>query len=68
MLEDLTGINAKRDIPLNDEKVMSLFLSPEALGVTEEDIGSKTGTFGIPEFGTGFTRKMLEETKPKTFS
>lgn len=68
MLEDLTGINAKQEIPLNDEKVMSLFLSPEALGVTEEEIGSKTGTFGIPEFGTGFTRKMLEETKPKTFS
>ncbi len=68
MLEDLTGINAKRDVPLNDPKVMSLFLSPEALGVTEEQIGSKTGTFGIPEFGTGFTRKMLEETQPKTFS
>ncbi len=68
MLEDLTGIDAKKDIPLDDPKVMGLFLSPAPLGVTEEDIGSKTGTYGVPEFGTGFTRKMLEETKPTTFS
>lgn len=68
MLEDLTGIDAKKDIPLDDPKVMELFLSPAPLGVTEEDIGSKTGTYGVPEFGTGFTRKMLEETKPTTFS
>ncbi len=68
MLEDLTGINAKEDVPLDDPKVMELFLSPAPLGVTEEDIGSPTGTYGIPEFGTSFTRKMLEETKPTTFS
>lgn len=68
MLEDLTGIDAKKDVPLDDPKVMELFLSPKPLGVTEDDIGSKTGTYGVPEFGTGFTRKMLEETKPTTFS
>ncbi len=68
MLEDLTGINAKEEVPLDDPKVMSLFLSPNALGVTVEDINSQTGTLGIPEFGTNFTRKMLEETKPTTFS
>ncbi len=68
MLEDLTGINAKEEVPLDDPKVMALFLSPEPLGVTAEDIGSPTGTYGIPEFGTSFTRKMLEETKPTTFS
>ena len=68
MLEDLTGLNIKRDIPLDDPKVMELFLSPAPLGVTAEDIDSVTGTYGIPEFGTSFTRKMLEETKPTTFS
>ncbi len=68
MLEDLTGINAKEEVPLDDPKVMQLFLSPEPLGVTAEDIDSPTGTYGIPEFGTSFTRKMLEETKPTTFS
>lgn len=68
MLEDLTGIDAKKDVPLDDPKVMDLFLSTKSLGVTEEDIGSEVGTFGIPEFGTAFTRKMLVKTKPKTFS
>lgn len=67
MLEDLTGVNA-REIPLDDKKVMSLFLGPEALGVTKEDIGSETGTFAVPEFGTRFVRQMLVDTKPTTFS
>ena len=67
MLEDLTGVNA-REIPLDDQKIMSLFLSPEALGVTSEDIGSETGTFAVPEFGTRFVRQMLMDTQPKTFS
>ncbi len=66
MLEDLTGIDAL-SIPLNDEKVMSLFSGTEALGVTPEQIGSKVGTFGVPEFGTSFVRGMLVETKPSTF-
>ena len=68
MLEDMTGIDAKKDVPLDDPMVMDLFLSPKSLGLTEEELGAKTGTFGIPEFGTGFTRQMLEDTKPKTFS
>ncbi len=64
-LEELTGVNFK-DIPLDDPGVRSLFHSPEALGVTEEDIDCSTGTFGIPEMGTGFVRGMLDETKPST--
>jgi len=67
MLEDLTGVDAKK-IPLDDKKTLSLFSSTEALGVTPEEIGSNTGTLGIPEFGTKFVRQMLEDTKPSTFS
>lgn len=66
MLEDLTGINAL-EVPLADPKVMSLFSSTEALGVTPEQIGSKVGTFGVPEFGTSFVRGMLVDTKPSSF-
>ena len=64
-LEILTGINFK-DVPLDDPAVRSLFSSPEALGVTSEEILCNTGTYGVPEFGTGFVRGMLEETKPHT--
>ncbi|MDA8443047.1 MAG: PolC-type DNA polymerase III [Peptococcaceae bacterium] len=67
MLEDLTGVDAKQ-IPLDEPQVMSLFSSPQALGVLPEDINSVTGTFGIPEFGTKFVRQMLEDTQPRTFS
>ena len=65
MLEELTGIGYK-DVPLDDPDVRSLFSSPKALGVTPEDIGCLTGTFGVPEFGTSFVRGMLDETKPTT--
>ncbi len=64
-LEELTGVNF-RDIPLGDKKVMSLFTGPEALGVTSEDIDCKTGTLGVPEFGTPFVRGMLMDTRPTT--
>ena len=66
-LQDLSGINPKT-IPMDDPGVMSLFSSPEALGVTPEQINSKTGTLGLPEFGTRFVRGMLEETHPKNYS
>ena len=67
MLEDLTGVDALA-IRLDDQLTMSLFSSPEALGVTAEEIHSQTGTFGVPEFGTKFVRQMLEDTQPKGFS
>ena len=66
-LEEYTGISVL-SVSMSDPDVMSLFASPERLGVTENDIGSKTGTFALPELGTKFVRDMLVEAKPKTFS
>ncbi|SFP91903.1 DNA polymerase-3 subunit alpha [Lachnospiraceae bacterium XBB1006] len=68
MLEDLTGIDAK-GIPLDDEKVMSLFQNTSALGIMPEDIGGcPMGSLGIPEFGTDFVIQMLVDTKPQSIS
>lgn len=55
-------------VPLDDNKTMSIFTTTEALGVTTEQIMCNTGTLGIPEFGTPFTIKLVEDTKPKTFA
>ncbi|EPC78457.1 DNA polymerase III PolC [Lacticaseibacillus paracasei subsp. paracasei Lpp221] len=67
MLQDLSGVEPK-SIPTDDPGVMALFSGTKSLGVTPEQINSKMGTLGIPEFGTRFVRGMLEETKPTTFS
>ena len=67
-LEDYTGIPVM-DVSMSDPEVMSLFNSPAALGVTEEDLGGiRTGTLSLPELGTGFVRGMLEESHPTKFS
>jgi len=67
MLESMTGINAD-DIKLSDPETMSIFSSPEELGLPEDDpIIGETGSIGIPEFGTSFTRQMLCDTRPKNF-
>ena len=67
MLYDITGFNPQL-VPLDDKQTMSLFQSPEALGLKPEQINCPTGTLGVPEFGTRFVRNMLIETKPETFS
>ncbi len=67
MLKELTDLDP-RTVPVDDAKVYSLFSGTSALGVQPEEIRSRTGTYGIPEFGTKFVRQMLEDTKPATFS
>ncbi|MBR6093809.1 MAG: PolC-type DNA polymerase III [Lachnospiraceae bacterium] len=68
MLQDLTGIDPLT-IPLDDPKVMTLFQSTEALGITPDQIGgTKLGSLGIPEFGTDFAMQMLIDTHPTSFS
>ncbi len=67
MLERFTGTNAT-EIRLDDPETMSLFKSPKALGLPDNDpIIGQTGSIGIPEFGTGFTRQMLVDTQPDKF-
>ncbi len=67
MMCDLTGIPLKQ-IPLNDPKVISIFSSPDALGMKNDYTGAETGALAIPEFGTEFVRGMLTDTRPKSFS
>ena len=69
-LEDSTGIPVM-SVPMNDEKVRSLFLGPDALGLTAGQLALEdhpTGTLSLPEVGTNFVRGMLLEAQPRTFS
>ena len=66
-LEDMTGVKIA-DVPTSDPRVMQLFTSTEPLGISEEELGVSSGTYGIPEFGTSFTLQMLKDAQPKKFS
>ena len=67
-LEKYSGNTNVMDVPMNDKSVYELFLSTKSLGVSPEDINCNIGTYGLPEFGTRFVIKMVEEAKPKSFS
>ncbi|MBR2388391.1 MAG: PolC-type DNA polymerase III [Clostridia bacterium] len=56
------------DVPMNNKAVYDLFVSTKPLQVSPEDIDCNTGTYGLPEFGTNFVIKMLEEARPQTFA
>ena len=68
-LEKYSGNTNVMEVPMNDKAVYELFLSTKSLGVTPDDLlGCNLGTYGLPEFGTRFVIKMVEEAKPKSFS
>lgn len=66
-MEEYTGISVL-DIPMSDPVLYKGFTSTEPLGVTPEQIDSKTSTLGLPEMGTSLSRNVLIEAQPKTFS
>ena len=67
LFEDISGIDV-RSIPMNDEKVLSLFTSTKALNIVNPNYNEITGAAGLPEFGTLNTRNTIVETKPRVFS
>ncbi len=67
MMQDITGVDAQK-IPLDDKDTMSIFISSKVLGYEDDKVLGPTGAVGIPEFGTGFVRGMLEDTKPDRFN
>ena len=67
LFENISGIDVKT-IPMNDEKVLSLFYSSAALGIINENYHEETGACGLPEFGTLNTRNTIEQTRPHLFS
>ncbi len=67
MLEKYTNTSVM-DVNMNDREIYELFLSTKPIGVDPEEIGSTLGTYGLPEFGTRFAIRMLEEAKPQSFA
>lgn len=66
-LEKYTGMSVM-DVPMNDPKVYELYRSLSPLGLGEGDIDCKMGTYALPEAGTRFVQKMLEEASPRSFA
>lgn len=66
-LQDMTGTDPLK-IDLTDRKVLSIFNGIEALDIKDPDYKFTHGSYAIPEFGTSFTRQMLDDTKPDKFA
>ncbi len=66
-LQVMTGVDPMT-IPLDDKKTLSIFTSLDALNIQNEDYKFTHGTYAIPEFGTNFTRNMLDDIHPTTVS
>ncbi len=71
MLKELHEMTGKDpgEVPINDEKVMSLFLGTEALGIVPQQIGGETlGVLGVPEYSGGYVRHVLKKLKPTSLT
>lgn len=66
-LQDMTGKDPLT-VPLKDERVNSIFNGIDGLEIKDPDYKFTHGSYGIPEFGTKFTRQMLDDTKPEKFA
>ena len=69
-LSEITGVDPE-NIPMDDEKVMSLFSGPEALGITPDQIEHVTiGNLGVPLTDSYFEWHYPEEIRlrPKSIS
>ena len=64
-LQVMTGVEPM-SIPLDDPKTLSIFTSLDELNIKNENYRFTHGTYAIPEFGTNFTRQMLDDIKPDT--
>ena len=51
---------------MDDRKTLSIFTSLDELNIKNENYKFTHGTYAIPEFGTNFTRQMLDDIKPDT--
>ena len=67
-LQDMTGLDPLKDVPLSDAKVNSIFNGIEGLDIKDPDYRFTHGSYGVPEFGTKFTRQMLDDTHPTRFA
>lgn len=67
MLERLSGLNVRK-IRMNDKTAIDVFSSIKDLQLLNPFYTEKTGAVGLPEFGTGFVRQILESTQPQNFS
>ena len=66
-LQVMTGVDPM-NIPLDDRETLSIFTSLDALHIKNPDYRFTHGTYAIPEFGTNFTRGMLDDIHPTTVS
>ena len=62
-LQDMTGVDPLK-VPINDEKVMTIFNGTEGLDIKDPDYKFTHGSYAIHEFGTQFVRQMLDDIKP----